>query len=86
MAVVQQNAFISTMAVPNLVIRIGKPGSDMAAMEGRVGKSGSLHILIFSLASCQRWSATCALAQRVSRLALPSGIDKTDRARAAADC
>ena len=25
----------------------------MATMEGRVGKSGSLHILIFSLAACR---------------------------------
>jgi hypothetical protein len=38
----------------------------MAAMEGRVGESGSLHILIFSLALRRRRPATWALAQHVS--------------------
>jgi len=49
MAIMQQDAFNDGRTQPGHAL--GEPRGDMAAMEGRVGKSGSLHNLIVSPAA-----------------------------------
>src|ERR1700683_2895811 len=75
MAVVQQNAFHNGRT--QLGHTFGEPGGDMAAMEGRVGISGSLHNLIFSPVSSQRTEAICSGHLPRQRMTYTNGLQAT---------